>query len=141
MAALKRQGVIRTAAPSDALLPAVAVGSHRAGSRILEEAEQQTLSTPPSDVRGAASLSDEAALGSVWVSYSTTRVCCSQARRTRRRAPASTTTTAGIWTRIKCGSRSSSSCPREATTARGSSSTPCSPRYPAANHASKNRIE
>lgn len=53
----------------------------------------------------------------------------SKALRTQQQEPALTMTTAGTWTRIKWGSRSNSFCHREDTTARGSSSTPCSLRY------------
>lgn len=58
------------------------------------------------------------------------RACVySQVLRTRLQAPALMMTTAGIWTRIKSGSKSSSFCHREDTMAPGSNSTPCSPRY------------
>ncbi len=53
----------------------------------------------------------------------------SQVLRTRLQAQALTMTTAGIWTRTKSGSKSNSFCHREDTTAPGSNSTPCSPKY------------
>lgn len=53
----------------------------------------------------------------------------SQVLQTRQQAPALMMTTAGIWMRIKSGSKSNSFYPKEDTMALGSSSTPCSLRY------------
>lgn len=53
----------------------------------------------------------------------------SQVLQTRLQAPALMMTTAGIWMKIKSGSKSNSFYPKEDTMALGNSSTPCSLRY------------